>query len=134
MATSTTKKERDYWRGATNWLIENDHEDKYFCPDELTSEFFLRLLDDADRCAELEASLNAEKRPQKKTDKKPVQTRCRNCRELPSIEFIGNDAAYPYILTHTSNTCPAEFCFMSHQKTAETCIKDWNEFNSKPKK
>jgi len=54
MATSTTKKERDYWRGATNWLIENDHEDKYFCPDELTSEFFLRLLDDADSCAELE--------------------------------------------------------------------------------
>ncbi len=50
----TAREERDGHRAATNQLIENDHEDKYFCPDNVTSAFFLRLLEDADRCAELE--------------------------------------------------------------------------------
>ena len=53
----TTKEERDNQRYAVNWLIENNHEDAYYCPDDVTSEFFLRLLDDADRCAELEAQI-----------------------------------------------------------------------------
>jgi len=55
----TTKAERDEWRAAQTWLQDNDHEDAYFCPDEVTAEFFLALLDDADRAEELEKALKA---------------------------------------------------------------------------
>lgn len=49
----TTNKERDDLRVANK--SQRDTEDAYFCPDEVTNDQLERLLNDADRCAELES-------------------------------------------------------------------------------
>lgn len=55
----TTKDERAEWR-AVNAAQRGSTEDAYFCADEVTNDQMERLLDDADRCEELERMVSAD--------------------------------------------------------------------------